>query len=67
MHWDILTSPQFYPVRTVNRIVMACCVIHKLIRREMAIDSIKEYYNISRPRRQRRDEEYMGTLGSPDE
>jgi len=27
MHWAILRSPSFYPVRTVNQIVMACCVI----------------------------------------
>ena len=51
-----------YPVCTVNWIVMACCLIHNLIRREMAVDPIEEYYDISRPRRQRRDEEYIDTI-----
>ena len=66
MRWAILRSPPFYPVRTVNRIVMACCLLHNLIRREMAIDPMEEYYNMSGPRRQRRDEEHIDTIESSD-
>ena len=33
--WGILRSPSFYPVRTQGRIVMACCLLHNLIRRYM--------------------------------
>jgi len=33
----------------------------------MAVDPIEEYYDISRPRRQRRDEEYIDTIESFDE
>ena len=67
MRWAILRSPPFYPIRTVNGIVMACCLLHNLIRREMAIDPMEEYYNISGPRRQRRDEEHIDTIESSDE
>ena len=47
MCWAILRSPPFYPIRTMNRIVMACCLLRNLIRREMAIDAMEEYYNMS--------------------
>jgi len=67
MRWAILRSPPFYPVRMVNRIVMAYCLLHNLIRRGMAIDPMEEYYNMSGPTRQRRYEEHIGTIESSDE
>ncbi|KAK9062031.1 hypothetical protein SSX86_019215 [Deinandra increscens subsp. villosa] len=36
--WAILRSPSFYPIRTQNKIILACCLLHNLIRREMAYD-----------------------------
>ncbi|XP_056162964.1 protein ALP1-like [Syzygium oleosum] len=41
LRWAILRSPSFYPIRTQGRIIIACCLIHNLIRREMAIDPIE--------------------------
>ena len=37
-HWTILRSPSFYPIKIQNRIVMACCLLHNFIRREMLDD-----------------------------
>ncbi|XP_061374222.1 protein ALP1-like [Gastrolobium bilobum] len=41
MRWAILRSPSFYPVKTHNRIIIACCLLHNLIRREMDIDPLE--------------------------
>ncbi|XP_021746038.1 protein ALP1-like [Chenopodium quinoa] len=40
--WSILRSPSFFPIRTQGRIVMACCLLHNLIRRFMPTDDIEE-------------------------
>ncbi|KAL5559045.1 hypothetical protein UlMin_035256 [Ulmus minor] len=34
--WEILRSPSFYPIKTQNRIIMACCLLHNFIRRKMS-------------------------------
>ncbi|XP_057450768.1 protein ALP1-like isoform X1 [Lotus japonicus] len=41
MRWAILRSPSYYPVKTHNRIIIACCLLHNLIRREMSIDPLE--------------------------
>ncbi|XP_012842536.1 PREDICTED: putative nuclease HARBI1 [Erythranthe guttata] len=33
--WGILRSPSYYPIKIQNRIIMACCLLHNFIRREM--------------------------------
>ncbi|GAB4829638.1 hypothetical protein Ancab_040643 [Ancistrocladus abbreviatus] len=33
--WAILRSPSFFPVRTQGRIVMACCLLHNLVKKYM--------------------------------
>ncbi|XP_040362735.1 protein ALP1-like isoform X2 [Rosa chinensis] len=45
MRWAILRSPSFFPVKTQCRIVIACCLLHNLIRREMAIDPLENQLN----------------------
>uniref|UniRef100_A0A5B7B0E0 DDE Tnp4 domain-containing protein n=1 Tax=Davidia involucrata TaxID=16924 RepID=A0A5B7B0E0_DAVIN len=42
LRWAILRSPSFYPVNTQNRIIMACCLLHNFIRREMPVDPLEE-------------------------
>ncbi|XP_062079947.1 protein ALP1-like [Humulus lupulus] len=37
--WAILRSPSFYPIKTQNRIILACCLLHNFIRREMPNDN----------------------------
>ncbi|KAL5547744.1 hypothetical protein UlMin_002975 [Ulmus minor] len=36
--WEILRSPSFYPIKTQNCIIMACCLLHSFIRKEMPDD-----------------------------
>ena len=44
MHFAILRSPSYYPIRTQCRIVTACCLLHNLIKREMPNDPIEHEY-----------------------
>ncbi|XP_057469660.1 protein ALP1-like [Actinidia eriantha] len=44
MRFAILRSCSYYPMRTQCRIVTACCLIHNLIKREMAVDPIEIEY-----------------------
>ena len=36
--WAILRSPSFFPIKTQNRIILACCLLHNFIRHEMPND-----------------------------
>ncbi|GJX02662.1 ALP1-like protein isoform X1 [Tanacetum coccineum] len=36
--WAILRSPSFYPIRTQNKIILACCLLHNFIRKELTYD-----------------------------
>ena len=42
--WAILRSPSFYPVRTHNRVIIACCLLHNLVRRENDLDPLDEEF-----------------------
>ena len=44
MRFAILRSCSYYPMRTQCRIVTACCLIHNLIKREMAVDPVELEY-----------------------
>ena len=46
MLWAILRSPSFYPIKTQCQIIIACCLLHNLIRREMSVDPIKSVEQI---------------------
>lgn len=37
--WGILRSPSWYPVKTFGRIIIACCLLHNLVRQEMSYDT----------------------------
>lgn len=39
--WFILRSP-FYPLKTHNRIIMACMLLHNFVRSEMPYDPTEE-------------------------
>ncbi|XVE98513.1 hypothetical protein REPUB_Repub03eG0112700 [Reevesia pubescens] len=41
IRWDIFRSPSFYPIRIHNWIIVACCLLHNFIRREMSFDPIE--------------------------
>jgi hypothetical protein len=42
LRWAILRSPSFYPIKTHNQIIMACCLLHNYVRREMLVDPLEE-------------------------
>ncbi|KAL8479767.1 hypothetical protein ACS0TY_026632 [Phlomoides rotata] len=35
MRWGILRSPSWYPIKTTNKIIVACCLLHNYIKREI--------------------------------
>lgn len=39
--WGILRSSSWYSVKVHNRIISACCLIHKFIRREMNVNPLE--------------------------
>ncbi|KAJ8764138.1 hypothetical protein K2173_005048 [Erythroxylum novogranatense] len=41
IRWAILRSPSFYPIKTHNRIILACCLLHNFIRQEMSFDPME--------------------------
>ncbi|XP_028757261.1 putative nuclease HARBI1 [Neltuma alba] len=41
LRWAILIRPSFYPIRTYNRVIIACCLLHNLIRQE-GIDPLED-------------------------
>ncbi|KAL2922652.1 putative nuclease HARBI1 [Bienertia sinuspersici] len=40
--WGILRSPSWFSLQTHSRIVLACCLLHNLIKRYMPIGSLEE-------------------------
>ncbi|KAG8382550.1 hypothetical protein BUALT_Bualt05G0089000 [Buddleja alternifolia] len=44
MRWAVLRSHVFYPIKTQNHIVMACCLLHNFIRMEMPIDPLDHLF-----------------------
>ena len=40
--WAILRSPSFYPIRTQNKIILACCLLHNFIRKELPYDPLDD-------------------------
>ncbi|KAL8512430.1 hypothetical protein ACS0TY_018779 [Phlomoides rotata] len=41
MRWGILRGPSWYPIKTSNKIIMACCLLHNYIRGEMDVDPLE--------------------------
>nr|XP_023887889.1 uncharacterized protein LOC112000017 [Quercus suber] len=42
IRWAILRSPSFFPIKTQNRIIMACCLLYNFIRRVIPVDLVEE-------------------------
>lgn len=60
--WGILRSPSFYPIRTQNKIIVACCLMHNFIRQEMAIDPFEDEEIEVNHEETRVDEDYINTV-----
>jgi len=44
MRWTILRSPYYYPIRTHNCIIIACCLLHNFIRQFMSVDPLENNF-----------------------
>nr|XP_015886910.1 uncharacterized protein LOC107422030 [Ziziphus jujuba var. spinosa] len=64
MQWGILRSPTFYPIKTQCQIITACCLLHNLIRGEMAIDPIESEANMNGRNMENEESEGIGTIGT---
>ena len=64
MRWVILRSPCFYLIKTQNRVIMACCLIHNLIRREMSINQDENAYDLSPNSENVVEDEVIGSIAS---
>ncbi|XP_073306061.1 uncharacterized protein [Primulina huaijiensis] len=65
--WAILRSPSFYPLKTQNRIIMACMLLHNFIRSEMPDDPIEEVIDdVVSPENEMQDE-FITTLEASDD
>ncbi|XP_057491897.1 protein ANTAGONIST OF LIKE HETEROCHROMATIN PROTEIN 1-like [Actinidia eriantha] len=42
IRWAILRTTSYYPIKTKSRIIIACCLIHNLIKHEMAVDPLED-------------------------
>ncbi|GFZ14355.1 hypothetical protein Acr_24g0005450 [Actinidia rufa] len=39
--WAILWNEPYFPARTQGRIIVACCLLHNLMKREMSVDPVE--------------------------
>ncbi|GFP95838.1 hypothetical protein PHJA_001728000 [Phtheirospermum japonicum] len=42
MRWAVLRIPSFYHIRTWNRMILACFLLHNFIRSSMAVDPMEQ-------------------------
>ena len=42
LHWVILRSACFFLVKTQCKIILTCCLLHNLIKREMPMDPLEQ-------------------------
>lgn len=54
MRWAILRSPSYYPIRTQNRYIVACCLLHNLIMQDNMDDDpiVAEFDSMDRANNQ---------------
>ena len=67
MRWAILRSPSYYLIKTQNRIITACCLIHNLIRREMSTDPIEDDLNINEATENLTEDDIVASIASSDQ
>ena len=67
MRWAILRSPSYYPIKIQNQIIIACCLIHNLIRREMSIDPIENDLNTNEATQNLTEDDIVASIASSDQ
>ncbi|KAL6311048.1 hypothetical protein AAG906_011933 [Vitis piasezkii] len=46
LRWAILRSPCFYPIKTQCKIILVCCLLHNLIKREIPVDPLEQELDV---------------------
>jgi len=64
--WGILRSPSFYPARTHNKVIIACCLLHNLIRQQ-GEDLLDNEMEAIDPDAQGMENPSVGTMETSDE
>ncbi|BFG15765.1 hypothetical protein CerSpe_020390 [Prunus speciosa] len=67
MRWGILRSPTFFPIETQCKIITACCLLHNLIRGEMAIDPLENELNGTENGETNQDGDVLSTIEPSDQ
>ncbi|GLT58104.1 hypothetical protein SLA2020_310260 [Shorea laevis] len=67
MRWAILRHPSFYPIKTQTRIVLASCLLHNFIRREMPYDPFEHLLDQVEPSVKMEPIENIASVESTDE
>ncbi|XP_028101705.1 protein ALP1-like [Camellia sinensis] len=67
IRWAILHCASYYPIRTQNHIITACCLLHNLIRREMPVDPIEERLNNDIEDRPQLGDDFVDTVETSNE
>ncbi|KAL0401775.1 UNVERIFIED_CONTAM: hypothetical protein Slati_4207400 [Sesamum latifolium] len=61
--WRILRSTLYYPIKVQNRIIMACCLLHNFIHKEMSEDFVKFKCDEFEEATRDDNDEYIATIG----
>ena len=46
LRWAILKSACFYLVKIQCKLILACCLLHNLIKREMSMDLLEQEFDV---------------------
>ena len=46
LRWAILRSPCFYPIKTQCKVILACCLLYNLIKKEMYVDPLEQELDV---------------------
>ena len=46
LRWAILRSARFYPVKIQCKLILACCLLHNLIKREVFVNPLEQEFDV---------------------
>ena len=60
--WAILRSDCYFPIKAQSRIIIACCLLHNLIKREMPVDPLEHLLDENHPAPPQLVDEYIDAM-----
>ncbi|KAL0303401.1 UNVERIFIED_CONTAM: hypothetical protein Sradi_6208200 [Sesamum radiatum] len=60
----ILRSTSYYPIKVQNRIIMACCLLHNFLRKEMSEDHVEVQCDEFEEAMRDDNDEHIATIGT---